>query len=316
MEFSHQSVLFDETIQLLNVRKGKIYVDGTIGGAGHSAEILRRLEGTGLLIGIDQDTHALEKSNEVLSGIANNFKLFHSNYEQFDTILDSLEIDKVDGILLDLGVSSYQFDEGSRGFSYRMDAKLDMRMDERAALSAYEIVNSYSEKELSRILREYGEEKWASRIAQFIVKARQERPIETTFQLVEIIKSAIPAAARRNGSHPAKRTFQALRIETNRELDVLKYSIGKMIDRLNPQGRICIISFHSLEDRIVKDTFKYFFSNCICPPNAPICTCDKVREIEILTRKPVTSSLKELEENNRAHSAKLRAAEKLEVEKR
>lgn len=315
MEFSHKSVLFDETIELLNIRKDKIYLDGTIGGAGHSAAILEKLEGTGLLIGIDQDEFALRQSQSVLSKISDNYKLFHSNYEKFDAILDSMGIEKVDGILLDLGVSSFQFDEGERGFSYRMDAKLDMRMDQGQERTAYEIVNSYSEQELYRILQEYGEEKWALRIAQFIVKARKTQKIETTFQLVEIIKAAIPAAARRKGPHPAKRTFQALRIETNAELDVLKNSIGKMIDRLNPSGRICIISFHSLEDRIVKDTFKYYFSDCICPPNSPICTCGKVREINILTRKPIISSKKELEENNRAHSAKLRAAEKLEVRK-
>lgn len=311
MEFFHKSVLFDETIEGLNVEEGKIYVDGTIGGAGHSSEILRRLNGKGLLIGIDQDDNALEKSEKVLSQIGDNYKLFKSNYKDFDKVLDELDINKVDGILLDLGVSSHQFDEGGRGFSYNFDARLDMRMDTSKEFSAWDIVNSYSKEDLTRILREYSEEKWASRIADFIVNKRQKEPINTTFELVEIIKEAIPAAARRKKGHPAKKTFQALRIETNNELGVLRDALGKMIDRLNPGGRITIISFHSLEDRIVKETFKYYFKDCICPDNAPICTCDKKREINIITRKPITATKEELEENNRAHSAKLRVAEKL-----
>lgn len=311
MEFFHKSVLFDETIKGLNIRSGKTYLDGTIGGAGHSSEILRQLKGTGFLIGIDQDDNALEKSEKVLSEVNNNFKLFKSNYRDFDKILDDLKIDKVDGILLDLGVSSYQFDEGDRGFSYNFDARLDMRMDTSRDFSAWDIVNKYSKEDLTNIMRKYSEEKWASRIADFIVKEREISPINTTFELVEVIKKAIPAAARRKKGHPAKKTFQALRIETNNELGVLEDTLGKMIDRLNPGGRIAIISFHSLEDRIVKDTFKYYFKDCICPDNAPICTCDKKREINIITRKPVTATEKELKDNNRAHSAKLRVAEKL-----
>ncbi|MDO5715146.1 MAG: 16S rRNA (cytosine(1402)-N(4))-methyltransferase RsmH [Tissierellia bacterium] len=314
MNFSHQPVLLEETLELLHVDKDKIYIDGTVGGGGHSSEILKRLEGTGLLIGIDQDDEALKKSQNVLSLIDDNFKLFKSNYRDFEVILNSLNITKVDGILLDLGVSSHQFDEGKRGFSYRFDAPLDMRMDENASLSAYDIVNSYSERQLFEVIKNYGEEKWASRIAKFIVTRRKQQPIETTFHLVEVIKDAIPASARRKGPHPAKRTFQAIRIETNQELDVLRQSIGKFIQYLNPGGRLCIISFHSLEDRIVKEAFKYAFKECICPANSPICTCDKRREVNILTRKPVVASEAELRENNRAHSAKLRAVEKLEVE--
>lgn len=311
MEFYHKSVLFDETIEGLNIREGKTYVDGTIGGAGHSSEILKRLGGTGLLVGIDQDDNALAKSNEVLGKIAENYTLVKSNYKDFDVVLDDLGIDKVDGILLDLGVSSHQFDEGERGFSYNFDARLDMRMDNSKEFCAWDIVNTYSKEDLTRILRDYSEEKWASRIADFIVSDRQKKTIDTTFELVEVIKKAIPASARRKKGHPAKKTFQALRIETNNELGVLTDALGKMIDRLNPGGRIAIISFHSLEDRIVKDEFKYYFKDCICPENTPICICDKKREINILTRKPITASEDELKENNRAHSAKLRVVEKL-----
>ncbi len=311
MEFYHKSVLFDETIEGLNIREGKTYVDGTIGGAGHSSEILKRLGGTGFLVGIDQDDNALAKSNEVLGKIAENYTLVKSNYKDFDVVLDDLGIDKVDGILLDLGVSSHQFDEGERGFSYNFDARLDMRMDNSKEFCAWDIVNTYLKEDLTRILRDYSEEKWASRIADFIVSDRQKKTIDTTFELVEVIKKAIPASARRKKGHPAKKTFQALRIETNNELGVLTDALGKMIDRLNPGGRIAIISFHSLEDRIVKDEFKYYFKDCICPENTPICICDKKREINILTRKPITASEDELKENNRAHSAKLRVVEKL-----
>ncbi len=313
MNFSHKSVLFNETIENLNIRKDRIYLDGTIGGAGHSSEILRRLGGTGLLIGLDQDSKAIEASNERLSQIGNNYKLFNTNYENFENILDELNIDKVDGILLDLGVSSYQFDTEDRGFSYRYDARLDMRMDTSKSLSAWNIVNEYSEGELARILLVYGEEKWAKRIAQFIVLARKEKTVDTTFELVEIIKKAIPKKVRSEGGHPAKKTFQALRIETNRELDVLKNSLGKMIERLNPGGRICVISFHSLEDRVVKDIFKYYYLDCICPPEIPVCQCDKKREIEIITKSPITPCEEEIRENNRSRSAKLRCAEKLQV---
>lgn len=312
MDFSHKSVLLKETIEGLNVRKGKIYLDGTLGGAGHSYEILKKLHGTGLLIGIDQDQEALKAARERLSEFK-NVEYFNLNYIDFEKALDELGIEKIDGVLLDIGVSSYQFDNPERGFSYRFDAPLDMRMDKSLEISAKDIVNTYSEDEITEIIREYGEEKWASRISKFIVQERKNKKIDTTFELVEIIKNAIPAGARRNGPHPAKRTFQALRIEVNKELDVLKNSIDKFVHRLNPGGRIAIITFHSLEDRIVKNSFKYLEKDCICPPTSPICTCNKKREIKIITRKPITASEEELKENNRSHSAKLRIAEKLEV---
>lgn len=312
MEFAHKSVLLDETIKGLNIREGKIYLDGTLGGAGHSSEILKRLKGSGLLIGIDQDIEALEVAKERLTDYK-NVEFFNLNYINFEKALDELGIDKIDGVLLDIGVSSYQFDNPERGFSYRFDAPLDMRMDQDLEISAKDIVNTYSESEITRIIKDYGEEKWASRIAKFIVEERKKKDIETTFELVEIIKNAIPASARRNGPHPAKRTFQAMRIEVNRELDVLKDSIERFVYRLNPGGRIAIITFHSLEDRIVKNAFKYLEKDCICPPSSPICTCDKKKEIKILTRKPITASDEELKENKRSHSAKLRIAEKLEV---
>lgn len=312
MDFSHKSVLLKETIEGLNVRKGKIYLDGTLGGAGHSYEILKKLDGTGLLIGIDQDQEALKAARERLSEFK-NVEYFNLNYIDFEKALDELGIEKIDGVLLDIGVSSYQFDNPERGFSYRFEAPLDMRMDKSLEISAKDIVNTYSEDEIAEIIREYGEEKWASRISKFIVQERKNKKIDTTFELVEIIKNAIPAGARRNGPHPAKRTFQALRIEVNKELDVLKNSIDKFVHRLNPGGRIAIITFHSLEDRIVKNSFKYLGKDCICPPTSPICTCNKKREIKIITRKPITASEDELKENNRSHSAKLRIAEKLEV---
>lgn len=312
MDFSHKSVLLNETIEGLNVRKGKIYLDGTLGGAGHSYEILKKLDGTGLLIGIDQDQEALKAARERLSEFK-NVEYFNLNYIDFEKALDELGIEKIDGVLLDIGVSSYQFDNPERGFSYRFDAPLDMRMDKSLKISAKDIVNTYSEDEIAEIIREYGEEKWASRISKFIVQERKNKKIDTTFELVEIIKNAIPAGARRNGPHPAKRTFQALRIEVNKELDVLNNSIDKFVHRLNPGGRIAIITFHSLEDRIVKNSFKYLEKDCICPPTSPICTCNKKREIKIITRKPITASEEELKENNRSHSAKLRIAEKLEV---
>lgn len=312
MEFAHKSVLLKETIEALNVREGKIYLDGTLGGAGHSLEILKKLDGSGLLIGIDQDKEALEVAKKRLSDF-DNVKFFNLNYVDFENALDELGIDKIDGVLLDIGVSSYQFDNPKRGFSYRFDAPLDMRMDLDLEISAKDIVNTYTESEITRIIKDYGEEKWAARIAKFIVDERREKSIETTFELVEVIKKAIPAGARRNGPHPAKRTFQALRIEVNKELDVLKDSIERFVSRLNPGGRIAIITFHSLEDRIVKNAFKYLEKDCICPPSSPICTCDKKKEIKIITRKPITATEYELKENNRSHSAKLRVAEKLEV---
>lgn len=310
MNFEHEPVLLKEVLDGLQIKEDGIYLDGTLGGAGHSGEILKKIP-KGFLIGLDQDDVALSVATKRLGDIGSNFKTFHKNFVDFDEVLNILGIEKVDGILLDIGVSSYQFDEPQRGFSYRFDAPLDMRMDKGATLCAREVVNTYEERELNRIFREYGEERWAKRIAQFICDERRDTPIDTTFQLVEIIKKAVPAGARAKGGHPAKRVFQALRIEVNHELDVLNRSLERMIERLVPGGRLAVITFHSLEDRIVKEAFREAYKDCICPPGSPICTCDKKREIEIITRKPITPSREELERNRRSTSAKLRIAEKL-----
>lgn len=310
MEFNHISVLLNEVLEGLNIKEDGIYVDGTLGGAGHSLEIIKRLK-SGMLIGIDQDVNALNKANEVLSDYVGKFKLVHSNYENIASIVEGLGISKVDGILLDLGVSSHQLDEESRGFSHNKDAPLDMRMDSTSSLTAWDVVNNYTEKELEDIIFQYGEDRWAKRIAEFIVNERKEKSIDTTLELVTVIKKAIPKAVRLEGHHPAKKTFQAIRIEVNRELDVLKNSIDKMVSILNPGGRLAIITFHSLEDRIVKEAFKELFKDCVCPPSFPQCMCDKKREIEIITRKPITASSEELNANPRSRSAKLRIAEKL-----
>ena len=310
MNFKHIPIMLDEVIEGLNIKENCIYVDGTLGGAGHSLEITKRLE-NGKLIGIDQDENALMKAKEVLSSYSDRVILVHDNYENIDSILQELNIPKVDGILLDLGVSSHQLDEGERGFSHSKDAILDMRMDRTREFSAWDVVNKYSEKELEDIIWNYGEDRWAKRIAEFIVKERKEKPIDTTLELVSAIKKAIPKKVRMEGGHPAKKTFQAIRIEVNRELEVLNNSIEKMCNILNPGGRIAIITFHSLEDRIVKETFKELYKDCICPPNIPQCMCNKKREIEIITRKPITASKEELKANPRSRSAKLRIAEKL-----
>lgn len=310
MEFQHEPVLMNEVIEGLKIHPDGIYIDGTLGGAGHSGEILKRLKG-GLLIGIDQDDAALAAARKHLESIGGNFQLVKGNFVDMPAILKALHIEKADGILLDIGVSSHQFDTAERGFSYRFDGPLDMRMDTSASLRASDIVNTYSEKDLAKIIKSYGEERWAERIAQFIVKERKEAPITTTFQLVSVIKKAIPKKVRQEGGHPAKKTFQALRIAVNRELDVLESSIPDMVRLLKPGGRLGIITFHSLEDRIVKNSFQYLYKDCICPPRQPICTCGKKREIEIITRKPVTASDEELKQNHRAHSAKLRIAEKI-----
>lgn len=310
MEFEHISVLLDEVIDGLNIKEDGIYVDGTLGGAGHSSEIVKRLR-TGKLIGIDQDQDALNKAQSVLSKYQDQVILKHNNYENIDRVLDELNIEKVDGILLDLGVSSFQLDEKSRGFSHNNDAPLDMRMDKSGDRSAYDIVNRYTQKQLEDVIFKYGEERWAKRIAEFIVKERAKKPIETTLELVSVIKKAIPKKVRMEGIHPAKRTFQGIRIEVNRELEVLENSINKMVDSLNPKGRLVIITFHSLEDRIVKRAFRELFKDCICPSEAPVCNCDKQREIEIITRKPIYPSKEEIERNSRSRSAKLRIAEKL-----
>lgn len=312
MEFKHVSVLLEESLEGLNIKEDGIYIDGTLGGAGHSLEIVKRLT-TGKLIGIDQDENALNKARQVLSEYSDRVIFVHDNYENIDSILENLNIEGVDGILLDLGVSSHQLDEKSRGFSHNNDARLDMRMDGTSSLTALDVVNNYSERELEDIIFNYGEDRWARRIAQFIVEERRVKPIETTFELVTAIKKAIPKEVRKDGHHPAKKTFQAIRIEVNRELDVLKESIPKMVRLLNPHGRLAIITFHSLEDRIVKNEFKDLFKDCICPPEVPICKCDKRREINIITRKPIVASKMELDENPRSRSAKLRVCEKISV---
>lgn len=312
MDFNHIPVLLNEAIEGLKIKSDGIYVDGTLGGGGHSKEIVKRLS-TGKLIGIDQDLNALAKAREVLKSYEDRVVFVHNNFSNIDYILDELGIEKVDGILLDLGVSSHQLDEETRGFSHNKDAQLDMRMDETSEFSAWDVVNKYSVKDLERIIWDYGEERWAKRIAQFIVEERKYKPINTTLELVSIIKKAIPKGAREEGHHPAKRTFQAIRIEVNRELDVLKESIPKMVRRLNPRGRLAIITFHSLEDRIVKESFKELNKDCICPPRLPQCICNKVKEIEIITRKPIIPSEDEINKNPRSRSAKLRIGEKVAV---
>ncbi len=311
IEFHHVSVLLNECIEGLNIKPNGIYVDGTLGGAGHSSKILASLGKGGRLIGIDQDGDALKIASERLGNVKTEatFETVRSNFAQMDEVLEELEIDGVDGILLDIGVSSYQFDTEERGFSYRFDSRLDMRMDQRGNFTAEDIVNTYSEKELADVIFKYGEEKWAKRIATFIVNERKNTPIETTFQLVEIIKKAIPAAARREG-HPAKRTFQALRIEVNRELDVLEEAIKKAIGLLNPSGRLCIITFHSLEEKMVKQLFKKAERPCECPPDFPVCVCGKKSMGRVVTSKPILPSDDEMNVNPRSKSAKLRIFER------
>lgn len=310
MEFQHKSVLLEECIEYLNIRPDGIYVDGTLGGAGHSLEICRRLGPEGRLIGIDQDEDAVRAAGERLAEYSGRVNIVRSNYREMRQVLRDLGIPGVDGILLDLGVSSYQLDTASRGFTYRADAPLDMRMDNRQEKTARDIVNEYTEMELYRVIRDYGEDKFAKNIAKHIVRARQEAPIETTDQLTEIIKGAIPAKVRMTGGHPAKRTFQAIRIELNRELEVLQESLDDMISLLNEGGRICIITFHSLEDRIVKTIFKRNENPCTCPPDFPVCVCGKAPQGRVITRKPILPGEQELEENSRSKSAKLRVFEK------
>ena len=309
MEFKHVSVLLNECIDGLNIKEDGIYVDCTLGGAGHSSHILKHLSKNGLLIGIDQDTDALKAAKERLKDY-DNVKYVHSNFYNIDSILNELEIPKVDGILMDLGVSSYQLDEGERGFSYMKDAPLDMRMNRDREFSAYDVVNSYSMEDLWRIIRDYGEEKFAKRVAEFIVNKREEKPIETTLELVDIIKAAIPAKARREGPHPAKRTFQAIRIEVNGELEILNKAIEDGVNRLNKGGRMAIITFHSLEDRIVKLKFRELANPCTCPKEFPICVCGKKPLVKLISRKAIEPSKEEVEENPRSRSAKLRVIER------
>lgn len=311
MDFNHESVLLKECIENLNIKSDGIYIDGTLGGAGHSKYILNQLDDDGLLIGIDQDKDALKEANRVLSEFDKPFELVHSNFQNIPYILDDLGIDKIDGLLLDLGVSSYQIDTAHRGFSYMRDGSLDMRMNQNQSVSAKTVVNEYSYEQLIKIFFDYGEEKFSKRIASHIIEKRKEKTIETTLELVDIIKEAIPNRALHNDSHPAKRIFQAIRIEVNNELGIIEKTIKNVVKRMNKGGRIVIITFHSLEDRIVKHTFKELNIDCICPPGMPICTCDKKREVKIITKKPIYPTKEELESNSRSRSAKLRVAEKL-----
>lgn len=310
MEFKHTSVLLEETIENLNVKPQGIYLDGTLGGGGHAYEVAGRLTGAGRLIGIDQDEDAIEAAGRRLAPYGERVTLIRDNYANAAEALAGIGVYGVDGILLDLGVSSYQLDNEERGFSYRYDAALDMRMDRRQSLNAKEIVNEYSEAELTRILRDYGEEKFAKNIAKHIVAARKDKPLKTTGELNEIIKAAIPAKMRAVGGHPSKRAFQAIRIECNRELEVLKCSLDGLIDLLNPGGRLCVITFHSLEDRIVKSVFRKNENPCTCPPDFPVCVCGQVSKGCVVTKKPILPSGRETEENSRAKSAKLRVFEK------
>lgn len=311
MEFKHLSVMLDECIEGLDIKPDGIYVDGTLGGGGHSSVICSKLGSDGTLIGIDRDKDALEAASKRLEEYDCKKYFVQSNYSDIKQVLDDLGIDNVDGALLDLGVSSFQLDNPDRGFSYMSKAPLDMRMSQDDSFTAYDVVNDYDKKELTEIISKYGEERWASRIADFIVKGRKDKPIEDTFELVEIIKSAIPAAARRTGPHPAKRTFQAIRIEVNDELGQLERAVEEFCDVLAPHGRLCIIAFHSLEDRIVKDIFNRRANPCTCPKEFPVCVCGKKADIKKITGKPAVPSPKETEENPRARSAKLRIAEKL-----
>ena len=309
MSFSHVSVLLKECIEGLNIKPDGIYVDGTLGGGGHSFQILQLLN-HGKLIGIDQDTDALNAATSRLKIFGERFIPVHSNFSNLDRVLADQGIDRIDGLLLDLGVSSYQLDEAERGFSYMNDGKLDMRMNQSDAFTAYDVVNSYSERKLTEIITDYGEENWANRIAKFIVEARTQKPIETTFELVEVIKKAIPAAARKDGPHPAKRTFQAIRIEVNNELKIIEQTIESAFEHMGKGGRVAIITFHSLEDRIVKNAYKKLAQGCTCPPEFPVCICGGKAKIKIISKKPILPSEEEVEANPRARSAKLRVAEK------
>lgn len=312
MEFKHISVLLQETVDGLAVKPNGIYVDGTTGGGGHSYEICRRLGPEGRLICIDQDTEALSAAKERLQPFAGQVTMIKSNYAQMKDVLKEQGIDKVDGIVLDLGVSSYQLDNAERGFSYMEDAPLDMRMDQEKTICARDIVNEYPESELYRIIKEYGEERYARNIARNICKRRQDKPIDTTFDLVDIIRGSMPAKARNGKGHPAKRTFQAIRIECNQELDVLRQALDEMVDLLRDGGRISIITFHSLEDRMVKTSFRKYENPCTCPPDFPVCVCGKQPKGKVITRKPILPSEEECERNTRSKSAKLRVFERIE----
>lgn len=310
MAFKHKSVLLEETVDGLAIKPDGIYVDGTLGGGGHAFEVCSRLNEQGRFIGIDQDAAAIEAASERLRDFGEKVTIIRSNYCEMKSRLHEIGVDKVDGIVIDLGVSSYQLDTAERGFSYRVDAPLDMRMDQRQQLTAREIVNTYSEADLYRVIRDYGEDKFAKNIAKHIVIERQKAPIETTGQLNEIIRHSIPMKFQKTSGHPSKRTFQAIRIELNRELDVLRESLDDMIEMLNPGGRICIITFHSLEDRIVKSAFRKNENPCTCPTHFPVCVCGNVSKGKVITRKPILPSEEELEYNSRSKSAKLRIFER------
>lgn len=310
MDFNHVPVLYSECLDNLNIKPDGIYVDGTVGGAGHALGIGERLSEKGMLIGIDRDDDALRAAAQRLNGLDCRCELVKRTYAEIKDVLSELNVSGIDGALLDIGVSSFQLDNAKRGFSYMHDAPLDMRMNRSDSLSAYDVVNKYSQKDLAEIIKKYGEERWASRIADFIVKARKQDDIKSTGELVDIIKAAIPASARRDGPHPAKRTFQAIRIEVNRELEQLEEAIDEFCDVLNPGGRLCIITFHSLEDRIVKETFNRRLNPCTCPPEFPVCVCGKVADVVKVTGKPITASEEELDRNPRSRSAKLRVIEK------
>lgn len=311
MEFEHIPVLLDEVIEGLNIKPDGIYVDGTLGGAGHSYEIAKRLSDKGRLIGIDQDEDAIKAASERLKEFGNRVTIIRDNYSNMPAVLKELGIERVDGVLLDIGVSSYQLDNPERGFTYREDAPLDMRMDKRSSFSAKELVNEYSREDLIRVLRDYGEERNAARIADSIIRTRADHPIETTGELAKIVEGSIPAKFRYNGGHPAKQTFQAIRIEVNGELTVLEESIDAIIDLLTGSGRLCIITFHSLEDRIVKSRFKGNVDRCICPPQFPVCTCGRKPKGRLITSKPIVPSDEEIDRNRRAKSSKLRIFERI-----
>ena len=310
MDYTHKSVLLNEAIDALNIKLDGVYVDATLGGGGHAIEIARQLD-DGILVGVDQDEYAIGKATQRLAAHSDRLRIVRSNFSDVDYILSEARISHTDGILMDLGVSSFQLDDGSRGFSYNHDALLDMRMDKQSSTSAHDVINRYDEVRLTKIFRDYGEERWATRIAKFIVEARTKSTIDTTTQLVDIIKAAIPKAARADGPHPAKRIFQAIRIEVNSELDILEAAIESFVKTLRPGGRICIITFHSLEDRIVKNVFRKLAMTCTCPREFPICVCSKQSVVEIVTKKPIIPFDEEIEQNPRARSAKLRVAQKI-----
>ncbi|SCJ66024.1 Ribosomal RNA small subunit methyltransferase H [uncultured Clostridium sp.] len=310
-EFTHVTVLLQEAVEALQVKPGGVYLDGTLGGGGHTEAILRQSGPDGVVYGIDRDRDALRAAGERLAAFGERLKPLHGNFHDAKALLAAQGVAQLDGAVLDLGVSSYQFDEGERGFSFQEDAYLDMRMDQSCGRTAADLCNTLSGEELTRIIRDYGEERWAARIAAFILQAREKKPVETTGELVSIIKAAIPKGARRDGPHPARRTFQALRIAVNDELEPLSQALEELVSLLAPGGRLAVITFHSLEDRIVKQTFKRLQNPCTCPPKAPVCTCGKLPVAQVVTRKPILPSLAEVEQNPRSRSAKLRVAQKL-----